>query len=229
MPIWLDSLLQNDYGNAVVPPETVFLVLLLAFCVGQVMGWIYMWTHAGLSYSQVFVASLVVIPPIVSFVMMLVSGDIFVAFGLIGVFAVVRFRNVLKDTRDATFVLWAMVQGMSIGTLRFSTAVIGCLCVSLVFLYLRLTSFGGRHRYDVIVSLHAAGSATVANLRNILRRHSVKIQLASQRDLSNDTRDLSYRLLLRNPLRSGELLADLEGAEGIEHVSLYHREDESEI
>ena len=43
------------------------------------------------------------------------------------------------------------------------------------------------------------------------------------------SRDFSYRLLLRNPMRSGELLQELESTEGIGHVSLFHREDESEI
>jgi hypothetical protein len=34
---------------------------------------------------------------------------------------------------------------------------------------------------------------------------------------------------MRDPARSQELLADLEATEGIAHVSLYHREDESEM
>jgi uncharacterized membrane protein YhiD involved in acid resistance len=229
MSNWTDSILQNDFGTSVVGPETMLLVLLMAFCIGHIIGWVYMWTHAGLSYSQMFVASLVIMPPLVAFVMGLMASDIVIAFGLLGVFAVVRFRNVLKDTRDATFILWAMCQGMAVGTMRFSTALIGCFCISLILLYLRITSFGGRHRYDVIVSLQTQGDGTIAVLKQILRRHSVRVQLASQRDLADQARDLSYRLLLRNPARSGELLTELESTTGINHVSLYHREDESEI
>ncbi len=230
MDQFLETLLQNDMGASPLRPETMVLVLLLAFCIGHVIGWIYMWTHVGLSYSQMFVASLVVIPPIVSLVMMLLmAGDFVLAFGLLAVFAVVRFRNVLKDTRDATFILWSMIQGMIVGTLHFSTALIGTLCVATIFLYLRVTSFGGRHRYDVIISLQTTGDATVGVLKQILRRHSVRVQLASQRELPEQQRDFSYRLLLRNPHRSNELLSDLETTQGIEHVSLYHREDESEM
>ena len=48
-----------------------------------------------------------------------------IAFGLLAVFAVVRFRNVLKDTRDTTFILWAIVQGMGAGTYRYATTIIG--------------------------------------------------------------------------------------------------------
>ena len=35
-----------------------------------------------------------------------------------GGFGVVRFRNVLKDTRDTIFILWAIMEGVAIGTTR---------------------------------------------------------------------------------------------------------------
>jgi cytochrome P450 len=75
-----DLVLQNEPGSAAAGPETTLLVLLLAFCIGHVIGWVYMWTHAGLSYSQMFVASLVILPALVAFVMVLMAGDI-VAYG----------------------------------------------------------------------------------------------------------------------------------------------------
>jgi hypothetical protein len=41
--------------------------------------------------------------------------------------------------------------------------------------------------------------------------------------------DLSYRLLLRDPSRSRELLSELETTEGVARVSLFHRSDEAEV
>jgi len=226
----IELLFYGDAGPQTDGPWTAALILLMSFCIGHIIGWVYMLTHRGLSYSQSFTASLVVVPVIVALIMTLMTGDIVIAFGLLAVFAVVRFRNVLKDTRDTTFILWAIVQGMAVGTLRFSTALIGCLCVAIVFLYLRMTSFGGRHRYDVILSLHVAGEAgLLARLKETLGRHSARTEMASQRHLSDEMVDLSYRLLLRDPSRSQELLMELEATEGIAHVSLYHREDESEV
>lgn len=230
MSEWVDMILYGDFATTLGAPETVLMVLLLAFCVGHIIGWVYMWTHTSLSYSQMFVASLVAIPVIVSLVMVLMAGNIVIAFGLLAVFAVVRFRNVLKDTRDTTFILWAIVQGMAVGTMRFSTALLGCLIVAAVFLYLRFTSFGSRHRYDVVLSLHwTGGPGDLPALRPILHRHSVRAKLASQRSAGEEGMDLSYRLLLRDPTRSRELISELRQTEGVAHASLYHREDESEI
>ena len=226
-----DILLHGDIGATAMGWETVLLVALLAFCVGHVIGWVYMWSHTGLSYSRMFVASLVVIPVLVSLVMMLMSGNIFVAFGLLAVFAVVRFRNVLKDTRDTVFILWGIVMGLGIGTLRFSTTLIGCLLVGLIFLYLRVTAFGSRHRYDVVLSLHWTGQGRAADaVKQVLRRYSVRASLASERSAPDAGMDLSYRLLLRDPIRSRELVEELEATEGVAYVSLAQREeDESEI
>ena len=125
----------------------------MAFVLGQIIGWVYMATHTTPSYSSSFVASLVVLPVIVALMMILMAGSLLIAFGLLAVFAVVRFRNVLKDTRDTTYILWAIVEGMAVGTFRYSTALVGAGCVVLVLLYLWLTEFGVRHRFDAALSV----------------------------------------------------------------------------
>lgn len=226
---WIDStielVLYSDY-DATGSPEKALFLLMLSFVVGQIVGWSYMWTHKVLSYSQTFTASLVVLPVLVSLMMMLMAGSVFVAFGLLAVFAVVRFRNVLKDTRDTCFVLWSIVEGMAVGTGQESTALIGALVVMGILFYLRLTQFGSRQRYDVVLNLLCAADA---NLTSILRRHSRKIQLAATRKVGEDGIDMSYRLQLRDPSRSDELQTELESTSGVQRVSLFMREDESEV
>ena len=228
---FLDTLIGNELaGGAVGGVQTALLVLLMAFVVGHIVSWVYMWTHSGMSYSQMFTASLLVMPVLVALVMMLMASNVLIALGLLAVFAMIRFRNVLKDTRDTTFVLWAIAEGVACGTLRFGIAVTAAITLSLIFAYIRLTSFGGRHRYDVILSLEWAGAGdSLANLRPILRRHSLRANLASQHDLDAEKVDLSYRLLLRDPSRSRELLKELEQTAGVARVSLFHRSDEAEV
>jgi hypothetical protein len=224
----LTNFFAADFGAA-AGPETALLALLLCFVIGHVVAWVYMWTHDGLSYSKMFTMSLLAMPVIVALVMILMAGNIVIAVGLLAVFTVVRFRNVLKDTRDTTFVLWSIVEGMAAGTMRFGIAVLGAILISLVFIYLKVTAFGGRHRYDVVVNLQWRGDGdSLDTLQPILWRHSVRAQLAGHR-LLDDRQDLSYRLMLRDPTRSRELLAELRATPGVERPMLHHREDESEL
>jgi hypothetical protein len=142
----------------------------------------------------------------------------------------IRFRNVLKDTRDTTFILWSLVEGLGVGTQHFALALVGGLAVAAIFLYLRFTYFGARHHYDVIVSLEwQEGDDSPESLRAVLRRHGERVQLASQHEMEGDRLNVSYRLLLRDPARGRELLADLRALPGVAVPTLYHREDESEL
>jgi hypothetical protein len=226
----LDAMFAGDYAGPSSGPRAVLLVLLLAFLLGHVVAWVYMWTHAGLSYSRMFTASLVVLPLLVSVFMMLVASNAFIALGMLAVFTMIRFRNVLKDTRDTMFILWALVEGLAVGTQHFTLGLLAGVAVGLVFVYLRVTHFGSRNRYDVIVSLEwIGGSASTEPLRHILHRHGARVQLALQRELEGERLDVSYRLLLRDPARSRELLSELRATPGVERPTMYHREDEAEL
>lgn len=229
---WLELLFRSDSGSGWTgdPGRTLF-VLLLSFALGQLIGWTYMWTHRVLSYSQTFAASLVVLPVLVALMMLLMAGSMVIAFGLLAVFAVVRFRNVLKDTRDTVFVLWAIVEGMAVGTLHYSTALIGTLVVGIILLYLRMTAFGARHQYDAVLNLVFQGDHSVAmqRLHPILRRYSLRVHQASARRVDEQSWDVSYHLLLRDPRQSDRLQSELEGTQSVQQVVLFMREDESEV
>lgn len=227
---WFELFFYSDGGAWAGDPRRTLFVLLLAFVLGQLIGWTYMWTHRGLSYSQTFAASLVVLPVLVALMMLLMSGSLVIAFGLLAVFAVVRFRNVLKDTRDTVFVLWAIVEGMAVGTLRYSTALIGTLVVALILGYLRLTGFGARQYYDAVLNLVYQGETLASELvDSILRRHSLRVHQATARKVGDHLWDVSYHLLLRDPSRRDQLQAELEGAQSVQQVMLFMREDDSEV
>jgi hypothetical protein len=226
---------HSDLTHSVWPgnpdPRIVVFIMVMAFAVGMFVGFIYMWTHDALSYSRSFVSALAVMPVIVAMLMLAMAGNVFVAFGLLGVFGVVRFRNVLKDTRDTIFILWSITEGVAIGTTRFSTGAIGALGIAMALLCLRFISFGTRRRYDAVLSLRVTGDvpARLPILNRILKRHATRLDLASERRATNEGTDITYRLLLRDTSRSSELQSELTGAEGFANVSVYMHEDEAEI
>ena len=231
MESFFNSFIGGDYGSA--PPNwpAMILGLLLAFAAGHVIAWVYMLTHSGLSYSRSFVNSLIIMPAIVCTVMTVLSNNLITAFGMMAVFAIVRFRNILRDTLDTTYVLTVIVIGMAAGTQKFASAILGCGLVSLGMIYLWYTSFGSRHRYDIIVNLHWARSTRELNdLGRVLHRHSRKAHLASQRSHEGyEGTDLSYRLLLRDLERVEDLLTEVRQVNGVSRVTSLLAEDESEL
>jgi hypothetical protein len=123
------------------------------------------------------------------------------------------------------------MEGLAIGTTRFSTAALSAIGIGLTFLVLRAMNFGVRNRYDAVLSLRITGdvSARMQALKDILRRHATRLNLASERRSATEGTDLSYRLLLRDAARSSELQAELARLEGLQNISVYMHEDEAEI
>src|SRR5881394_3407096 len=130
---------HGDYGLAPTNFPALALGILLSFAMGHIMAWVYMLTHSGLSYSRSFVNALVVMPMIVAIVMNVLSNNLVTAFGMMAVFAIVRFRNILRDTFDSTYILWSLAMGMACGTQRFPVAIVGCLLTGAAILYLGIT------------------------------------------------------------------------------------------
>ncbi len=228
----MDNWLQ--FGDTAPLPTdlpTLLMALLLAFMCGQMFAWIYMYTHSGLSYSRNFVSSLIIIPITVALVMMVLDNNLVTAFSLLAVFAIVRFRNILRDTLDTVYILSLIVVGMACGTQKFTTAIIGALIAGSVLIFIWFTNFGARQRYDLILNLRWAESMSKLNeLQPFFKRHALKTTLASQRsDDKMDEIHLSYRLLLRDPDRIDLLLSEINQINGVSGVSSLKAEDESEV
>jgi len=128
-------------------------------------------------------------------------------------------------------VLAVIVIGMACGTLKFATAVLGGVLISVLMLYLWFSSFGTRHRFDVIINLHWARPITdLPELRNLLHRHSLKTVCASQRSHEGHAGvDFSYRVLLRDPERMEDLLSELRSMQGVSRLTGLKAEEQSEL
>jgi hypothetical protein len=227
----MNALLENDYGMAPTSFQLLALALILAYLCGQLLAWVYVFTHSGISYSRSFVVSLIVLPVLVALVLTVMENNIFTTFGLMAVFAVVRFRNILRDTLDTCYVLAVIVLGAACGTLKFSSAALGGLALPALFLFLWMTASGTRHRFDLILNLKwLRPAAELPIVDQLLERHCLRVHIANQHFAQGvEGADLSYRLLLRDPKRAGELLKELSATPGVERVSSVQAADESEI
>ena len=224
-----DWLFQGDFTPQPMDYRLVALSLLLSFLCGHMVAWLYAWTHNGLSYSRSFVKALVIMPVIVALVLMVLSNSIVTAFGLMAVLAIVRFRNVLRDTLDTSYLLAAIVLGMACGTQRFTTAVIGGAVLAAILVYLWATEFGSRHTYDLIVNVNwTRPVAELNDLSTLLTRHTRRAMRASQHGSGAGGTDLSYRVLLRDPGRVGDLVTELRDLPGVARVHTISAENESE-
>ncbi len=208
--------------------EVTLLCLLLSFVLGHLIAWVYAWTHAGLSYSRTFTQSLVLITMVVSLVLQIIGNSIVTAFGLMGALAIIRFRNVLKDTRDTAFIFYSLVLGMAVGTQKYEVAVVGTGALLAVTIYLHFTSFGSQGHYDghPTAWLEDDGSG---DFSSAMKRFCARNKCLSTRRGSAGLTELVYQVKLRDRERHGDFVGELQGLASVSEVSLVLRDELAEV
>jgi uncharacterized membrane protein YhiD involved in acid resistance len=210
--------------------EGMLASMLLAFAVGQLVAFVYSRTHHGLSYSRGFTQSLVLLVLIAALVMFVIGNDVVAAFGLIGALAIIRFRNVLKDTRDTAFVFMSLVLGMAIGAGRHGTALVGGAFLLLAASWLHLTGFGTRGRFDGHLSYRTAELADEAGarLRQVIDAYCRRAVSVTVHDLG-DSIEHVQQVRLRDRSRGHEMLDHLRAVEGVREATLVLRDGHAEL
>jgi len=184
-----------------------------------------------LSYSRSYVQSLIVITVVVAMVMAVIGNNIITAVGLMGALAIIRFRNVLKDTRDISFIFCSLVVGMAAGSHRYATAIIGTVVLCLIILYLYFADFGAHEPHNGFLRFSLRGSIGPDHpITTVLRRFCGNYTLISVQDSGfGGPADYAYQLMIRNAARNEELISELERVEGIENISLTMQEQLLEV
>ena len=111
-----NQLLDAMSGVFNYAPLEVILNSFVAFVLGLCIAYTYKKTHQGLSYSQSFVLTIIFVTIIIGFVMMVIGNSLARAFALVGALSIIRFRTVVKDTKDTAYVFMALAVGMGAGT-----------------------------------------------------------------------------------------------------------------
>jgi len=216
--------LAPDYST-----ETLVLALTLSFVLGQLMAWTYIRTHTGVSYSRSFTQSVVLMMMVVSLVMFVIQNNIITAFGLIGALALIRFRNVLKDTRDTVFVFFSLVLGMAIGSQRYMAAVTGTIALCLVAFYFHFTRFGTRGHFDGHLTCRVSNVLDYkGSFAGLLRRFCRRVQRVSIRHREGIV-EYVFQVCLRDRNRGGELSDELLRLEGVENAVLILHDELTEV
>lgn len=140
-----------------VNAAVVVLNFLLVATLLLILLYVYAKTHSALSYTRSSFAALVIIGTVASMIMMIVNQNLFGAFAFFIVFTFIRFRSVMKETRDAVFFLLALVIGIAVGRGAYLVAVSGTITLSLLILLLQrfgITLPRARERILMVITSH---------------------------------------------------------------------------
>ncbi|MCK4304642.1 MAG: DUF4956 domain-containing protein [Candidatus Eisenbacteria sp.] len=208
----------------------ILLNVAIAFALGVAVAITYRKTHKAFNYSVSFVNTLVIMPMVTAIVMMVIGNNLARAFGLVGAMSIIRFRTVIKDTRDIAFVFLALASGMAAGTGYHLIALAGTGFVILMIIALYAGNFGSIRSQNLLLRFSVAPDERGSMIHeNIFRKHLKKSSLVNiQTRRQGEIIELSYFVRLKAPERVREFIQELGATEGIEGVSLISMEETAE-
>jgi len=115
-----------------LPPLTTGAAAVLgSFLLAVPVAFTYVRTRNSLKYDQAVVQTVIMLPVVVTAILIVVANSLALAFSLAGIVAAVRFRNNLKDTRDAVYIFAAVGIGFAagVGTLAIAAFLSVFFCV----------------------------------------------------------------------------------------------------
>ncbi len=108
------------------------------------VSWVYMTVRSGSEYDQSLVNTIIILPMVVTGIVIIVQNSLALAFALAGIAGAVRFRNSLKSSGDALFILCAVAIGLSSGIGAVELAAVISIALNFTFSVLWLTEYGER-------------------------------------------------------------------------------------
>ena len=114
---------------------TTLVVILGALALVLPVAWVYMRIKR-FRYDPALVRSIIILPIVVAGIAVVVKDSLALAFSLAGIVAAVRFRNTLKDPRDAVYIFLVIGIGLSAGVQVLDVALVMSLIFNLVVLSL---------------------------------------------------------------------------------------------
>jgi len=176
----MGDLLQFEDLTGTFTVTDIVLSLTLSFVLTAIVGWTYMRTHKGASYTQSFVQTLVLMGMVVSIIMLVVGSNIARAFSLVGALSIIRFRNAIKETRDVGFVFFAMAIGMATGTRFYSLAIVATAVISAVVFLMTRFDWYGRRSVSQVLKVQVANDTPFEEVFDpVLVRYTESAELVS--------------------------------------------------
>lgn len=206
----------------VLTPIEVIVNLFMATFFGVLSAVVYKRTHKGVSYSQSFVLSLVLVTIITSMVIMVIGNSLTRAFGLIGAFALIRFRTAVKDARDIAFLFLTLVLGMAVGSGAYQIAILGFITVITVVYALDRIKFGAMNAYEYVLTFMLSTKNTENSpYKEIFERYLKESLLLNVRSIDEGkSLELSFNVRLKSDVQLSEFTKQLSAIKSVSRVEL---------
>ncbi|MBR1691861.1 MAG: DUF4956 domain-containing protein [Lachnospiraceae bacterium] len=129
--IFKSSFLENVTSVSILD---MVIAMILAFCLGLFIFYIYKKTYTGVMYSSGFGVTLIAMTMITTLVILAVTSNVVLSLGMVGALSIVRFRTAIKEPLDIAFLFWSIAVGIVLAAGMIPLAVFGSVAIGVILL-----------------------------------------------------------------------------------------------
>lgn len=211
-----------DIAQSSISINTVDLIiaLILSLVLSTFVSFVYRYTHRSLNYERSFLTTIILVSPIVALVMLLIGSNLTLSLGMVGALSIIRFRTVIKDSRDMIYLFWAISIGLGCGTYNWFVISLASIILFVAILVLYYLEFGKNVHNDYVVVVSGTGEDS-QNLLQQLQKVNLNTTIRSM-DHRNDDWEYVFevRVVNNNSISEHQIINNLKELDGIQNISL---------
>lgn len=194
-----------------------------AFLCGCVIAAVFRLVRSRDHVQPTFPATLVLLTILCAMLPLVIGQNVAWAFGLVGALSIVRFRTVIEDTHDITFVIFAVLVGMAVGADQLTIAIVGIVVTGGAAVLVRPR--GNRNRWINNTSRLRVRMGTARDpetvLSEVFGRNFSRVEMTSGGTSKQGTSlNLTYRVQLNTDVSPTDLIRQLNQIDGVQNVEL---------
>jgi uncharacterized membrane protein YhiD involved in acid resistance len=215
-----DQLLAESQGIAISIVDLV-MAMSVAMILGLFIVFVYRVTHRGLNYERSFLVTLLMMSPMVGLVIMLIGSNLALSLGLVGALSIIRFRNVIKDSRDMAYLFWSITVGLGSGTYNWTVVLVASILFAAVLLTLYFLEFGKTRANDYVLVISGEGEQPADGILDLIKNRTEQSGLRTL-DIHENGWELvlELRMTAATSAKESELLTELKSLDGVRKTSL---------
>ena len=190
------------------------IAMVLAFCLGLFIFFVYRKTYTGVMYSSSFGVTLIALTLITTLVILAVTSNVVLSLGMVGALSIVRFRTAIKEPLDIAFLFWSIAAGIVLAAGMIPLAVFGSVLIG-VILMIFVNRKTHTNPYIVVVTCadHESEKTVTEYLKKTTLRSVVKSKTAQKGQI-----ELNMEIRLKDD--NTDFVNELADMNGVGHAVL---------
>jgi len=211
----IDSSASKLMSGGYLSTIDIFIALIASLICASIISWMYRYTFQGIIYQKSFNISIILISLITTSVIMVISGNLMLALGMVGALSIVRFRAAIKEPLDIVFIFWAITVGIANGVAFFKLSFTTTIFLTMLLYFLVKIPFKVSS-YMLIVNYKDSGN-TDRKVLDIIKNNS-KRSIIRSTNIKNENVELICEVRIK--VENNNLLKKLNSTKNVLNSSL---------